>query len=216
MPVTKGHNILLEKILFDCCSYESFSLQPRILVLLRNAQGDSPPDSGVAWLKSASNAMTVRIVDTKNEQLPPRSSPMELVIAYNASTYTQETLLCQKLREYNTKTLSLDRHFRNANLALYDLGPCAADLVWRDAFGFSDGTREGVYVSQPGDCAPEARARDFVKHWPFKLPNLDFTSRNMNVSHKFVRLIQLMEVYRAHGDKFRGIVFGKSIRHFPI
>ncbi len=194
----------LVKAITDCCSPTAPFPRPRVLVLMPTTQLDIISNFNINQLKTAFDAVLLGTTPPTAERTAPRGPPVELVIAYDRSEDDQETLLCQKLRECDTGPIHLDRYFRNARLVLHDLGSCAADLVWREAFALIDASKEEV--SNDG----YTQACDVIRHWPFKLPNIDITSRNMNVSHKFFRLVQLLESFQAYGDKFRGIIFGMS------
>lgn len=203
----EDRNPVLTKIMDHDSSSPTSSRRPRIVLLVPAPQCDIPNDSSVNQLKLVLDALVFRIADPGDEAISLRGEPTELVIPYDGQENTQETLLCQKLRECNLEAAYFGRYYRSASLALRDLGPCAADLVWREAFEFTD-VDEEVFCTDELEQSPEARARDMVKHWPFKLPNLDVTSRNLNVSHKFIRLVQLLEACQTLGDSFRGIIFG--------
>lgn len=40
------------------------------------------------------------------------------------------------------------------------------------------------------------------------MPNLDFSSREFNVTPKFAKLVQILKACEPQGDVFRGIIFG--------
>lgn len=200
--IEKGRSIV--ELVADRCSPAAPCPRPRVLMLIPTTQLDAVSDYGIDELKMAFNAEIFGATHLAVETIASRGSPVELVIAYDRSEDIQETLLCQKLQACHTGSIHLNRYFRHASLALQELGQCAADLVWREAFALIDANKESVSNDE------YVQACDVIRHWPFKLPNLDITSRNMNVSHKFFRLAQLLESFRAYGDNFRGIVFGTS------
>ncbi|KAF9452469.1 ribonuclease III [Macrolepiota fuliginosa MF-IS2] len=181
------------------------SQRPRILILIPTLYPDISSESQVTRLKTALDAVVFRTTDAMALSL--KENPTDLVIAYERQNNWQETLLYQKLRQCDSGASYLDHHFRNASLALRDLGPCAADLVWRESFKATNLKEEDICTDEPESQSPEVRARVIIKHWPFKLPNLDVTSRNLNVSPKFTRLVELLETYQSYGDSFRGIIF---------
>lgn len=200
--------------MIDHSSCSVLSTRPRILVLIPTLRRDIPSDSNIHHLRTVLNATVIGLTDTEEnvsvQKLSNSSRPMELVITYRRQDNFQETLLCKKLQDLDPENVHLGRYFRNAMLALGELGPCAADLVWRETFGSSAQSEEIPSTADMEDQSPLMEARNLVKHWPFKLPNLDKTSRNMNVSHKFIRLVQVLESYRSHEESFRGIVFGTT------
>jgi hypothetical protein len=211
VPGIRNRDVFLQKISDVCCCPEPPLREPRLLVLLQSSRWDRIQDADVAKLKSSCNAGLLRIAKLEHGKLGSMDFPTELMITY-VSTHVQETPLCQRLRESNIAPHLLDPHFRNANLVLHQLGPCAADLVLRNAFSYSDWA-DGDLHSQ--EEAAQAQVRDLVRHWPFRLPNLDLSSQNMNVSHKFHLLVQQLEAQHTLGTDFRGIVFGESDEPTP-
>ncbi|KXN83705.1 Dicer-like protein 1 [Leucoagaricus sp. SymC.cos] len=183
--------------------------RPRILILVPKSCCGSSQVSDLHELEVVLDAALLGIglqAPDADEVSAYKSRRTELVITYHRHDNLQETLLCKRLQDCDPQGSFLGRHIRHAKFALHELGPCAADLVWREAFGPS--------IQNPGSTSDGlerqsslVRARELVKHWPFKLPNLDMTSRNMNVSHKFIRLVQVLESYQFYGDNFRGIIF---------
>jgi endoribonuclease Dicer len=209
-----NHSDTRDNVLLDTGSCLELLGQPRVLVLFPTLQRDIPAGSNVPHLRDILDAtlLVPSGSDSNMNSSSLQTRPAELVITYHRQEIIQETLLCQKLRECDPESAYLGQYFRDANLVLRELGPCAADLVWREAFGPTSIDKQTFVVNDVDDQSPFVSASDLIKHWPFKLPNLDMTSRNVNVSHKFIRLVQVLETFETYGDNFRGIVFGTSIQ----
>lgn len=188
---------IIERVMLDSALRSAPMARPRILVLSTTLQPISPGSAVHQFAKS----LNASLLGFSGSEVTSgsQSLSMELVVTYLRQEVLQETLLCKKLRDCDPEGRYLGRHFRRAKLALGELGPCAADLVWREACA--------ALSEDQGLRAPLSRAQELVKHWPFKLPNLDLSSRNMNVTHKFMRFAQILESFRSFGDSFRGIVF---------
>jgi endoribonuclease Dicer len=140
------------------------------------------------------------------------SPPSEVVVLYEAPSKLTFTPLYKHLREVDKEEKYSRRHFSAALQVLLDMGSCASDLVWRRALSDLD-----VSVSQAYDEDEEHakeyvalfETREIIKNWEYTMPNLDPSSRGLNVTPKFLKLVQILQSCRPHEDSFRGIVFGK-------
>jgi endoribonuclease Dicer len=96
------------------------------------------------------------------------------------------------------------------------MGSCASDLVWRRALSDLDVSVSLAY-NEDEEHAKEYVAlfetREIIKNWEYTMPNLDPSSRGLNVTPKFLKLVQVLQSCRPHEDSFRGIVFGER---FPL
>ncbi|KAF9247216.1 hypothetical protein BU15DRAFT_39362 [Melanogaster broomeanus] len=130
--------------------------------------------------------------------------PSEVVIPYDPAYAKSDTRLTQQVRLLDVGGSICRNLFRDAHHALYELGPCASDLVWRRAI-----KETGEIAEQDDDPMVQAAhdIRDLVKNWVFSMPNANLSSRGYNVTPKFSKLIQVLKACEAYGDDFRGIIF---------
>lgn len=202
-------SIANNKIVRDLASHSTLTARPRILILVSASHHDILSISHARHLEAELHASLLNFTDFEDNslnvtELMSQNKPTGLVIAYVKHEQMQETFLCQRLRACDPGNISLDRYFRKARIVLGELGSCAADLVWREVLETPNEDQDYSTFDQ----TPSTRAKDLVKHWHFKLPNLDMTSRDTNVSHKFIQLIHVLESFKCFGNDFRGIIFG--------
>ncbi|KAF7331986.1 hypothetical protein MKEN_00078900 [Mycena kentingensis (nom. inval.)] len=117
----------------------------------------------------------------------------ELVVSYEPQPTTQTDLFHQ-LDALNVSASPLNRYVPQALRICQQIGHCSADLLWRRAL---------IASTEPIDPAIQS----LIKNWPFKLPNLDPASRGFNVSHKFLRLVQILQSCQLDDEDFRGLIF---------
>ena len=140
--------------------------------------------------------------------------PSEVVVLYEAPSKLTFTPLYKHLRDVDKEEKYSRRLFSAALKVLLDMGSCASDLVWRRALSDLD-----VSVSQAYDEDEEHakeyvalfETREIIKNWEYTMPNLDPSSRGLNVTPKFLKLVQILQSCRPHEDSFRGIIFGKLL-----
>lgn len=145
----------------------------------------------------------------------PLSKPGELVVFYDPQPQIPETSLLKRLLALDPQETIFKRHFRNSRHVLNEIGPCASDLVWRRALKEIEATATPVY-EEDDEHAPNRVAiaktrlkiRNVVKNSVFAMPNLDPMSRGMNVTPKFIKLVQILNACEVEGPSFRGLVFG--------
>ena len=191
--------------------------RPRIFAL-----ASSPPDrrsyfdSKMLKLEQTLDARVFGVTAEKRTEilaLPDR--PNELVVLYDTPQQTSETRLFKQLHSLDPDETAFCRYFRASHHAHEEVGACASDLVWRralkdidaDLLPFDadfDGDGQGILPSD----RMKVRMRDIIKNWAFTMPNLDPSSKGFNVSHKFLRLVQVLVTFRSYGEGFRGIIFG--------
>jgi endoribonuclease Dicer len=148
----------------------------------------------------------------------PSSKPSEMVVFYEPNINCVETTLLKRLHSFDPDETVFRSHFRNATLALTDLGPCASDLVWRRALKDIDLAVPHVFNDEDDEDATDtlegllartkANIRNAIKNWVFAMPNLDASSRGYNVSSKLSKLIGILKACEPEGDGFRGVIFG--------
>jgi len=193
--------------------------RPRVFALA------SPPsdrrsyfDSKMLKLELTLDAKVFGVTDEKRAEilaLPDR--PNEIVILYDPSRRSSETRLLKQLHQIDPTEDIFRRHYRASQHAHEEVGPCASDLVWRRSLKAITATLMSGHEDIDEDD-PETPTSDriklkmykILKDWSFTMPNLDASSKGFNVSHKFLRLIQVLRTFKSYGEGFRGIIFGLS------
>ncbi|KAF8268238.1 hypothetical protein EI94DRAFT_1661195 [Lactarius quietus] len=136
--------------------------------------------------------------------------PSEIVVHYEPPSKLTFTTLYKQLRGVDQEEQYSRHHFSAAHHVLLDMGPCASDLVWRRALCDLDASVSHAY-NEDDEHAKEYVAlfetREIIKNWEYTMPNLDPSSRGLNVTPKFLKLVQILQSCRPHEDSFRGIVF---------
>ncbi len=142
--------------------------------------------------------------------------PSEVVVLYEPPSKLTFTPLYKHLREVDNEEKYSRRHFSAALQVLLDMGSCASDLVWRRALPDLDVSVSLAY-NEDEEHAKEYVAlfetREIIKNWEYTMPNLDSSSRGLNVTPKFLKLVQILQSCRPHEESFRGIVFGEHPSH---
>lgn len=159
------------------------------------------------------------IHDVASGQLGPSRDrilrPSEVVVLYEPPSKLTFTPLYKHLREVDKEEKYSRRHFSAALQVLLDMGSCASDLVWRRALSDLEASVSLAY-NEDEERAEEYVAlfetREIIKNWEYTMPNLDPSSRGLNVTPKFLKLVQVLQSCRPYEDSFRGIVFGEPIR----
>ncbi|KAI0269161.1 hypothetical protein BC834DRAFT_820033 [Gloeopeniophorella convolvens] len=140
----------------------------------------------------------------------PQSHPSELIVLYEPPSKLFFTHLYKQLREVDKEERYSRRHFVAARHVLLDLGSCASDLVWRRALLDLDANVSLAYNEddeQAREYVALFETREIIKNWEYTMPNLDPSSRGINVTPKFLKLVQIIQSCRPHEDSFRGVVF---------
>ncbi|KAF9534830.1 hypothetical protein CPB83DRAFT_901776 [Crepidotus variabilis] len=189
--------------------------RPRVFALAPLATDrKSTFDSRMLKLEQTLDAKVFAVADDKREEilaLPDR--PDEVVILYDNLQRSTDTRLLKQLHLLDPTETIYRRHFRASRHAHDEVGQCASDLIWRRALKEMD--RGGPWFEASDDEDEEAPSEEFVKakirnvvrNWAFNMPNLDASSKGFNVSHKFLRLVQILMTFKSYGDSFRGIIF---------
>ena len=140
--------------------------------------------------------------------------PSEVVVLYEPPSKLTFTTLYKHLRQVDKEEIYSRHHFSAALQVLLDMGSCASDLVWRRALSDLD-VSVSVAYNEDEEHAKEYVAlfeiREIIKNWEYTMPNLDPSSRGLNVTPKFLKLVQVLQSCSPHEDSFRGIVFGEHI-----
>ena len=173
-------------------------------------------DSKMLKLEQTLDARVFGVTAEKRAEilaLPDR--PNELVVLYDTPKQISDTRLFKQLRSLDLDETTYHRHFRASRLAHEEVGACASDLVWRRALKDIEAGLlpwdADLEEDEKGTLSSErmkVKMRDIVKNWAFTMPNLDPSSRGFNVSHKFLRLVQVLITFSSYGEGFRGIIFG--------
>ncbi len=142
--------------------------------------------------------------------------PSEVVVLYEPPSKLTFTPLYKHLREVDKEEKYSRRHFSAAHQVLLDMGSCASDLVWRRALSDLDISVSLAYNEDEEHAKGYValfETREIIKNWEYTMPNLDPSSRGLNVTPKFVKLVQILQSCRPHEDSFRGIVFGEYLSY---
>ena len=157
---------------------------------------------------------TIHNVASGQPELSRNGHPSEIVVLYEPPSKLTFTTLYKQLRGVDQEEQYSRRHFSAALHVLLDMGPCASDLVWRRALCDLEASVSQAY-NEDDEHAKEYVAlfetREIIKNWDYTMPNLDPSSRGLNVTQKFLKLVQILQSCRPHEDSFRGIVFGKRL-----
>lgn len=152
---------------------------------------------------------------TRDEIVALREYPNELVVRFSPPSKVVDTALCKHLRTFDTKERVYRTEFRAAKALLREVGPFAADWVWRRSLKkMEEANTERVYDGEDDTSAEAAKkeaairqsVHHSVKNWTFTMPNLDAASRGFNVSPKVTKLVQILQCFQQAGDTFRGVV----------
>ncbi|KAH9482923.1 Dicer-like protein 1 [Psilocybe cubensis] len=203
--------------------------RPRVFAIVSAPDRHTQFDSKMLKLEQALDSKVFGVSEDKRLEilaLPDR--PSELVILYDGSRKSTETRLLKQLHQLDPNESIFRRHYRNSRFAHEDIGPCASDLVWRRSLKELEAelilNYDDVDVDD-NEYSLEDRLKiqvyRIVKNWAYTMPNMDVSSRGFNVSHKFLRLVQLLNKFKSYGEGFRGIIFGKylflvSVNHLFI
>lgn len=195
--------------------YFTSSSKPRIFALAvsSNASPDQF-DSKTLQLELTLDCRTFGVSKERRQEIVDLpNNPNETVVLYDSLTHKiSQTPLYQKLLDLNPSMKHWPRFFRAADTAMLGLGSCAADLVWRLALK----ELEAKIPTWQEDDDPEStngmqiRMRDTIRNWTFALPNLNPSAPGFNVTHKFLRLVQVLETCDSYGEDFRALIFGMS------
>ena len=119
------------------------------------------------------------------------------MVYYDSPKVVQETPLYLELRKMDSEG-HLTRYFKWARNLLSELGPCAADLLWRQALlvPLSERDRQNL-----------TKYKRFTENWLFDMPNIDISSPRCNVSHRYTRILDILRSADVDDD-FRGIIYG--------
>ncbi|KIK65355.1 hypothetical protein GYMLUDRAFT_56087 [Collybiopsis luxurians FD-317 M1] len=128
--------------------------------------------------------------DTRAECLAKSYSVKETIVYYDSFRQPQATKLVRQLRALNSTEPTAQRLFDIHQYTLFELGPCAADLVWKRSM-------ESL----------SSEFRQILQDWDFTLPNFDMNSSGFNVTPKAMKLIQILTSCQEFGDDFRGVIF---------
>ncbi|KAJ3502176.1 hypothetical protein NLJ89_g9005 [Agrocybe chaxingu] len=171
-------------------------------------------DSKMLKLEQALDAKVFGVTEERRAEitaLPDR--PDEIVIMYDTLRRSSETRLLKQLHQVDPTESVFRRHYLASRYAHDEVGSCASDLVWRRALKEMEtgvpwyGDLDEEELDELTEEGIKMRIRKIVKNWAFTMPNLDASSRGFNVSHKFLRLVQVLMTFKSYGEGFRGIIF---------
>ncbi|EKM59649.1 uncharacterized protein PHACADRAFT_114689 [Phanerochaete carnosa HHB-10118-sp] len=125
------------------------------------------------------------------------ATPEAVTIYYDTPKAFEGTPLYTKLRELDGDGHFL-RYFKYARKLYLELGPCAADLLWRR-----------VLLGNTFDESFKA-FRQLLEDWDFVLPNMISTSPRYNVSSQFAKLVDVLQSSETHSNSFRCVIMVKQ------
>ncbi|KIP10639.1 hypothetical protein PHLGIDRAFT_494339 [Phlebiopsis gigantea 11061_1 CR5-6] len=127
-------------------------------------------------------------------------NPKPTIVQYDAPSAGQETALYHKLRAMDDQG-QLKRFLKWSRKLLLELGPCAADLLWRQIFL---GSIAEAYASQDFE-----RYRQVVEDWRFDMPSVNPKSTHYNVTPQFTSLLDALRLCGADSHGFNGLIYVK-------
>ncbi|KAJ8523549.1 hypothetical protein ONZ45_g63 [Pleurotus djamor] len=143
------------------------------------------------------------------------STPNEYVLSYHPAQSGLDTQLMKDLKQLDPQEHIFGRYFRASRCVLTEVGPCAADLVWRRSLPeLSRLPNQQLQSQADSERGPSGNTEsnvaeliNTVKNWPYTMPNLDPTSRGFNVTPKFIKLTHVIRASSTTGKDFRGLIF---------
>ncbi|KAF9006465.1 hypothetical protein BDQ17DRAFT_1351795 [Cyathus striatus] len=169
-------------------------------------------DSRILKLEATLNCKIFGISEEKRQEilsLPER--PNETIILYEPSIKTDATPLFKQLHHLDPKEVFLRNQFMISRYVQTELGSCAADLVWRRALksmgALIHAPNTDEESSTPSSEDIGVKVRGIIKNWAFTMCNLDPTSHGYNVTHKFRRLVEVLQSSEPYGEAFRAVIF---------
>ncbi len=165
----------------------------------RKARALSPEDIGQP------SATSDRVA--KKKKTAETCLSKDMVVEFDAQRAQSDTQLYTRLYNMGREYIS-PYYFSAAQKLLLDLGPCAADLLWRLVL-------EGrTPADAPGKEAIPPTIRQFIETWNFDMPNPSPLSHCYNVTHKFTKLVDVLQSCETQDDSFRGLILG--MRYFIL
>lgn len=189
--------------------------RPRILAigLLSNLSSNNF-DSKLLRLELLLDCRTYSLSKERRLELSNlRDRPSESVVLYDQPTGKRAPQRCltKKLLEIDPQMRTGRRFFREAEIAGAKLGSAASDLTWKASakeIGESIPTWQENEDFETSDSV-RVRMRSTIDNWTFAMPNLNPTAPGFNVTHRFLRLIQILEACGSYGESFTCIIFSE-------
>ncbi|KAJ3544007.1 hypothetical protein NM688_g5792 [Phlebia brevispora] len=138
----------------------------------------------------------------KRRKLPTRTRVDEMVVLYDSPPARTETALYARLYEMDSDR-TLARQFKYARRVLVELGPCAADLLWREML------EDSATAKAAGQDKMNPKIREVIESWTFDMPNASPLSSNYNVCPQFSRLVDVLQSCETQHTSFRGVIIVK-------
>ncbi|KAG6813492.1 hypothetical protein H0H92_010517 [Tricholoma furcatifolium] len=146
------------------------------------------------------------LITHRENELSDERCPAALVFYEPAKPGVTSTLT-KELEKLNwSKSTFVQTYLDDSRATLDEVGCCASDLLWRRTFKENDAKRDH---GNETDGSFWESIQQCIKNWTFSLPNLDITSSQFNVTHKFLVLVKTLESCASYGDAFRGVVLVK-------
>ncbi|KAG6890960.1 hypothetical protein C0995_000917 [Termitomyces sp. Mi166 len=143
----------------------------------------------------------------------PSTHFSEVVLFYEKAPLAVTSTLVEELQSLHPIGSTdgfVQKHFDDSRSVLVEVGTCASDLFWRRALKESNALSScEIRVESERIPIPEP-IQNCIRDWTFTLPNLDTASPKLNVTRKFVMLVNALRSCGPYGEAFRGIIFVKK------
>ncbi|KAF9075929.1 hypothetical protein BDP27DRAFT_1540164 [Rhodocollybia butyracea] len=130
--------------------------------------------------------------DARAECLASPYTVGEIIVYYDTPRTLPITQLVRRLRSLKSTEPVVRSLYDHHQHVLFELGPCAADLVWR---------RGNDQNHLPSEF------RQVLRDWNFTFPKIDVTSPGFNLTPKALKLVQILMYCQEFGKDFRGVIF---------
>lgn len=189
--------LLTKLFLAKSAAKHSQSSMSKVAIERLENEENSTKIKGKARAAPASSDEGERPVKRRRTESPTAAGAT--VVHYDAPAAFQETHLYAQLQRLDSSG-SLQRFRKYARKVYVDLGPCAADLLWRKAL---------LGTALKADDDNLASLRKVVQEWEFELPNAFSNSPRCNLSPQLLKLVEVLRSFDMHSKEFRGIVLVK-------
>ncbi|KAF9263493.1 ribonuclease III, partial [Marasmius fiardii PR-910] len=174
--------------------------RPHLFAILISADDIcSRRDFSVLKLEWELQSVVHGLSDSYREELFSFPTTAETVILYGPSGTQNETPLLSRIRSLDPTGKRAIRTLQISGYALVEVGPWAADWVWKQT--------EANNKHLASAFNEEQDLWDIVRDYPVEFPDVSMKPEKNNVSLKAVKLFQLLKACESHGEEFCGIVF---------
>ncbi|KAG7097058.1 hypothetical protein E1B28_004446 [Marasmius oreades] len=179
-----------------------FETRPHVLaILISAADVCSRRDFSILKLEWELQSVVYGLSDSYREECLCFPTPAETTALYDPSAFQHNTPLLARIRSLDPTGNDARRIMVTSGYALAEVGPWAANWVWKHAF--LDNSK-----CQPASPSnKEWELRNIVTDEPVKSADASLNSIHFNLSLKAVKLFQILKACGSRGEEFRGIVF---------